>query len=426
MGDGPVGGEGFGPLPFELQPISDEGRRLVELAERHAVDFWGRAAEHDRAGTYVSDNIDELKASGFMAACVPAELGGGGVERAHDLVVAMSRLARGCPSTAIAAVMHVNGAAILRLRWRDARGRDPGAAANLEGVLRAMAGGAVLIAAGTEAGTGFWAPALTFADTADGEGFELNGRKIFVTLSPSADLLFVTGRYDPPDGSRPVWGFVPVPVGAPGVRFEDDWDALGMRGSGSQSVTFEQVVVPKVPLTPARNWGEIGTQGDTSAGVLPLASCFLGIAERAHQLALALAATRRKGPSGKLLAEWPAIQRLVAENQCDLVAARGAFAHAAATYDEVFGEPLADIPGPRTWQVSGYVQSAKAFAERACIRIVDRAMATTGGAGYLRSSPLERLYRDVRAGPFMHPFGEVEAYEIIGKTVFGFDPTPDH
>jgi alkylation response protein AidB-like acyl-CoA dehydrogenase len=69
------------------------------------------------------------------------------------------------------------------------------------------------------------------------------------------------------------------------------------------------------------------------------------------------------------------------------------------------------------------VQAAKAFIGQAAPRIVDRALALSGGAGYLNGSPLARAYRDVRAGAFMHPLGDNRAYEFLGELALGHEPS---
>ena len=69
------------------------------------------------------------------------------------------------------------------------------------------------------------------------------------------------------------------------------------------------------------------------------------------------------------------------------------------------------------------VQAAKTFINEAAVRVVDRALALSGGAGYMASHPLSRAYRDVRAGAFMHPLGANRAYELIGEVALGLEPS---
>lgn len=92
---------------FELQSVSDAGRRLVAIAESHVEDFAARADRHDREASFPVDNFADLHRSGFLAATVPEEVGGLGVRSFVDLAAAFDRLGRGDGATAIAAHMHV-------------------------------------------------------------------------------------------------------------------------------------------------------------------------------------------------------------------------------------------------------------------------------------------------------------------------------
>ena len=86
-------------MDFELKPRTSVGERMVELAEQHAADFATRAEQHDRDNSYVAENFDLMKKSGFLAAAAPTQFGGLGVESVHDITVAISRLARGCAAS---------------------------------------------------------------------------------------------------------------------------------------------------------------------------------------------------------------------------------------------------------------------------------------------------------------------------------------
>ena len=94
-------------MPIELEAHTDAGDRLVAIAEALAGELAVHAADHDRDGSFPFEAIDALKAAGYFAAPVPVELGGLGVDSAHDLVVASSRLARGDASVAIGVNMHL-------------------------------------------------------------------------------------------------------------------------------------------------------------------------------------------------------------------------------------------------------------------------------------------------------------------------------
>src|SRR3954469_9353039 len=103
-------------MPIELTASTAPGARLVAIAEELAEDFAGRAAEHDRRGTYPFEAIEALKAARYFTAPVPVELGGLGVCSAYDLVVASSRLARGDASVAIGVNMHLIAVANMERR----------------------------------------------------------------------------------------------------------------------------------------------------------------------------------------------------------------------------------------------------------------------------------------------------------------------
>jgi hypothetical protein len=202
------------------------------------------------------------------------------------------------------------------------------------------------------------------------------------------------------------YGYAQVPADAPGVEILGDWDALGMRASGSHTVTFDGVRVPRSALRGGfvAGDGEAYMERNLVAGLFH-ASASLGIAESAATTAAA-AARRRGEPDARA-------RTLIAENAIELGAARGTLARACTLVDEGAAGVVA---------LFAEAQAAKAFVNEAAARIVDRALALSGGAGYLNGHPLARAYRDVRAGSFMHPLGANRAYELLGDVALGREP----
>jgi alkylation response protein AidB-like acyl-CoA dehydrogenase len=399
-------------VPIELQAHTRSGARLVASAEQLAGELAARAAEHDRDGTYPYEAIEALRAVGYFAAPIPEVFGGLGVDSAHDLVVASSRLARGDASVAIGVNMHL--VAVLNMERRRqvavAAGAERRARAFGSSLAQIVDDGAVLAAAISEAGQDITRPG-TVATRTDA-GWRIDGRKLFCTMSPAATDLYVAVTYaDGEEVER--YAYAMVPTDAPGVVINDDWDALGMRASGSNSVALDGVVLPPSGVRGGFRAGDPVPymERNLTAGLFH-ASAALGIAESADQLA-------RRGVAGRVNGDArPRMQ--VADNAVDLAAARGVLHRAALLIDEHHAaNPASDGTTAELEALFAEAQAAKAFVNEAATRIVDRALALSGGSGYLNASPLARAYRDVKAGTFMHPLGANRAYDYLGRVALG-------
>ena len=389
---------------LELTANTDAGARLVQLAETLAQELARRAPEHDRAATFPHEGIDALKRAGYFRAPIPAEFGGLGVTSVHDVVVASSRLARGDASVTIGVNMHLVVVLNMVRRWQAAvaagderRARAFGA--SMEAIAR---DGVVMATAISEPGQDLTRPATTALRTET--GWRIDGRKIFCTMSPAATVLQTAVTFVGDDGVER-YGYAAIDPDAEGVTIHDDWDALGMRASGSHSVTFSGVEVPLSALRGGFQAGDAAAYMDRNlvAGLFH-ASASLGIAESAASAAHAAVAARGE-VQGRT--RW-----LVAGNAVELGACRAMLARAAILVDES-DAPLVDL--------FAEAQAAKTFVNETAARIVDRAMGLTGGAGYLNGHPLARAYRDVRAGGFMQPLGTDRAYELLGDVALGRD-----
>ena len=273
----------------------------------------------------------------------------------------------------------------------------------------------------TEAGTTLRHPKTEVVAT-DG-GFLLNGHKIFGTLSPFATLFFSFARLA--DGKG---GFESVlcMLGSdtPGVEVMNNWDAMGMRASGSGDVVYRDVRLAEGNLVRSgQPLGMMGLEiGDPATANHGLLGAFVGIAEAAASLVIEQAKTRRKSPSDKLMAEREWMQHLIGEMDVDLTVCRGMLAHEGRMIDAMVEEhPLGGLSEEEVLQMERLHQGVKVTVNRRAIDAVDKALTASGGAGYMNKHPLSRLYRDVRAGPFMQPYSPPEAMEFIGRVVLGQD-----
>lgn len=410
-------------MDMSIQPRTAPGRRFFELAEMHAKEAADVAGHHDQEGTFPVEVFESMKASGFLTSTVPEEFGDLGMASGHDLAAGLARLGRADGSTAIAANMHLVFGMIAGRTLRGAReAADENIAAQMGAYLAVLGSGAIGAANATEGGTDLRHP-LVEAVQVEG-GWSLTGRKIFGTLSPVADLFFVPFRTAGDDGGSGS-GYAIVPRGSAGQTIRDNWDALGMRGSGSNDIVYENCFVPDAFVDVAGTWGEenemslvIGT-----AGNIGLLGAFLGIAEAARDLVIDMARTRTKAPSGRPIAERHGIQHQVAEMEADLETCRAVIERAGRLIDEELYERSPNEVTLEDHHLLGArFQCAKLVANRKAIDVVDRALTISGGAGYLSASPLSRLYRDVRAGPFMQPLSPNEVYEYVGKVTLGLPP----
>ena len=400
-------------MSVELRAKSDPGVRLVALAESLAQEIAPHAARHDREASFPFESFHTLKRSGYFTAPIPEELGGLGVTSLHDLVVAQSRLARGDAALALGVNMHFVLVLSIAQRWELARatGHERRMAAfgsSLEEIARE---GTVIAAAISEAAQDLTRPA-THAERTD-DGWIVSGRKIFCTMSPAADV-FYTSVMLPRDNGHERYGYAVVPRDAPGVVIHEDWDALGMRASGSNSVSFENVPLPASAIRGGFAAGDAVEymERTLNSGAFHAAAA-LGVAEAAHADVVARLGGREVDPRALTLA---------AENAVDLAACRAILARAAALVDEEQErrQHAEDVDVTETY---AEVQAAKTFIGEIAVRIVDRTLALSGGAGYMNGSPLARAYRDVRATSFMHPLGANRAFSFLGQLALGREPS---
>lgn len=412
----------MGGMGFELKPVTESGARFVAAAEELTEGFRARAADADAQNVMCAENFSEMHRVGIRRAFVPEKLGGMGLSSVHDWAAGLVCLARGDGSAAIAINMHLGVSRGIVQAYLGAEVAEQTAAAeSLAATLKQIVSGDMLICAtATEPGTDYLHPMITATRT--DQGWEINGTKIFVTMSPIASHLAMNLRSD--DNGKIMMGSALLPIGMPGIIQNDDWNALGMRSSGSQSITFKKCVVGENDIRPMGAWGKWSAAllMNRTLGNLTLLGAFVGIAEHAHEIAINSAKKNAKATKAPN-AERAGFQHMIAEMEIALSESQALLANTALQVDQLLDDyKFVTPPLEVAHNVMKNFQIAKWIINKRAIEVVSLAMDISGGSGFLASNTLARLYRDVRAGPFMQPYAPTDARHYIGKIAVGIYP----
>src|SRR5262245_7841389 len=395
------------PVPnLQVMTTTTISTTIRSLSQETLLRFRERAARHDVDGRYAVEDLADLRAAGWFTAALPVDLGGLGLTL-DQLAVEQRRMARYSPATALSTCMHhywVGLAADLR------RLGLPGA----DLIAGYVGDGDILASGHAEVGNDIpLALSTTHANRVQG-GWRITGRKMFGSLGPHWDRLGLHAMHAAdPTAPMIVHGF--VPHDAPGLTTVPNWDAQGMRATESHDTVFEDVFVPDsdvLCVVPA------GPPSHPAVAVMQIwaltliANVYVGIAERALEIAVEQAARRTSIaiPRGTY-AHHPHVQYQVAEMYLALEASRSCVD--AVARDWVDGVDHGPMWGPK-------VPAAKWQATVAANRVVDLACEVVGGSSYRRGTELERLSRDVRAARF-HPGTDAFTHEVVGKALLGVD-----
>src|SRR2546428_6698048 len=256
---------------------------FVAVARELAADFATRAAQHDADDSFVAENYAALKKAKLFSAPVPTELGGGGASY-EDHCEIIRAIARGCGSTALAYSMHSH--LLQALVWRHRHNAPPPA----EPLLRRIAAEELVL---VSSGGSDWVDGSGKLEKKNG-GYSFTARKIFGSGGPSGDLLLTTGVYEDPEKGPTVLHFG-VSLKDPGVKIQDNWRTMGMRGTGSNDIVIDKVTVQDATVSVRRPRGAWHRFFDVVSPIIwPLVlGAYVGVAEQAADIALAMAQKRK-------------------------------------------------------------------------------------------------------------------------------------
>ncbi|HLX36850.1 MAG TPA: acyl-CoA dehydrogenase family protein [Candidatus Binataceae bacterium] len=381
---------------------TEREQRFVDLAATLADEFAPRAAQHDEEASFPHENYARMKETGYTVLIIPEKLGGLGATLL-ERVKAQERLAQGCGATALAINMHFNTLGLLidlhrKFQWP-----------NVEEKLRRIASEHLIVAgSGSEPDNAVinLRPRTT-ARRAEG-GWIINGRKIFGTQSIAADMFFFEAAWeDSPDGIQILTCFI-EPRKTEGFGFKDDWNVMGMRSTQSRSSEFKDAFIPESSVVLRRPISRSGRVTKVFAKApFTIGAPYIGIAQAARDFTVEFMKDRKRFPLKHPMSHQPSVYTKVGEMDMLIEGARAAMYRAAAMVDQEH---------PASW--SRRAVAARMIAIENSVKAVDLALRAVGGSSYFKRLPLERLFRDVRAGLY-HPFDSDESLEFLGKSAFG-------
>jgi alkylation response protein AidB-like acyl-CoA dehydrogenase len=348
-----------------------------ELAQRTARDFatekvLPRAAEIDDQGKIPPELLREMGALGFMGPYVPERYGGSGLD-ALSYALIVEEINRACASTGVVLCSHVSLAV------------DPilhhGSDAQKEKYLPRLARGEWIgCFALSEPASGSDAAAMRTAARRDGDTWILNGTKNFITNGSLANVAIVFAQTNPAQKHKGIAAFI-VEKGTPGFSVGKLEKKLGIRGSDTAQLIFQDARVPAANLLGEAGDGFRIALSTLDGGRISIAAQAVGIARACLEDSLAYA--KQREAFGKKVADFQAIQWMLADMATEIDAARLLTWRAAALKDAGQDYVLA-------------AAEAKLFASDVAVKASRDCVQIFGGYGYLKDFPAERHYRDAK------------------------------
>jgi alkylation response protein AidB-like acyl-CoA dehydrogenase len=366
-----------------------------------------RAAAYDRENRFFSEDFEELRDAGYLLAAIPREFGGLGLSLV-EVCREQRRLATRAPATALAINMHLIATGVAADLYRGGDGSQ-------RWLLEEAASGEVFAYGYSEVGrAGNDLPvlySLTRAEPVDG-GYRFTGHKNFGSLTPVWTRLCIHGMDTTvPDAPRVVHAF--MPRASQGFRIEETWDTLGMRPTRSDDTILAGVFVPDRYVVRAVPPDFAGADAFIVAlfgwAEPSFANVYIGIAQRARDLAIDRVKKRASIALTRSMAYHPETQHAVADMVLELEAM---IPHA----ERIAEDWTQGVDHGGEWPAK--LVALKHRCVEGAKKVVDLALDVVGGTGMYKSSELERLYRDVRCGGF-HPANAALVHEVVGKTALG-------
>ena len=351
------------------------------------------AAEVDETEKFPIDNVKNMGELGMMGIPFPKEYGGAGGD-VLSYILMVEELSKVCATTGVIVSAHtsLSAGAI----------NDFGTEEQKQKYLVPLAKGEKIGAFGlTEPGAGTDAAGQQTTAVLEGDHYVLNGSKIFITNGGVADIFVIFAMTDKKQGTRGISAFI-VEKSFPGFSIGKVEEKLGIRGSSTTELIFENCIVPKENLLGKEGKGFGMAMKTLDGGRIGIAAQALGIAEGAYEEAIKYMKERKQ--FGRNLGAFQGLQWMIAEMDTKIEAARHLVYKAAW---------LKQNKLPYTVDAA----RAKLFAAEVAMEVTTKAVQIHGGYGYTKDYPVERMMRDAKITEIYEGTSEVQKMVISGAAL---------
>jgi len=369
---------------MDFTPTEEQRQIRDTVAEFVDSEVRPVAAEIDAEDEFPADLVGEMADLGLLGMPVPEEYGGAGLDY-HAYVMALEEVSRGSGALGTVVAAHVSLACRMVQEYGNERQRE----AFLVPLAEGEDVGAFAL---SEPGAGSDVPAMETRATRDGDGYVVDGNKLWISNGSVADTVVLFAKTDPDAGRDGISAFVVRPDEDEGFVVEGTEDKLGDRGCPTAELRFEDMWLPETRRLGAEGEGFEQAIESLNAGRITIAARGVGIAQAALDAALEYAGEREQ--FGKPIGEFQAIGHKLADMDTRTRAAR-LLTHDAAGR-KIRGESFVKEAA-----------QAKLFASEVSREAANEGIQIHGGYGYVKEFPVERFYRDAKLNEIYEGTSEI-------------------
>ena len=349
------------------------------------------AQEVDETEHFPWDTVRKMQKLGFMGIPMPKEYGGQGCD-SLTYAMCVEELSKVCGTTGVIVSAHTSLCCEPIRKW--------GTPEQKEKYLTPLASGEKIGAFGlTEPGAGTDASGQQTKAVLDGDHYVLNGSKIFITNGGAADTYVVFAMTDKSLGNHGISAFI-VEKDFPGFSIGTKEKKMGIRGSSTTELIFQDCIVPKENLLGKEGQGFVVAMTTLDGGRIGIASQALGLAQGALDNTIAYVKERKQ--FGRALAKFQNTQFQLADMHTKVEAARLLVYKAARAKDT-------------QKKYSLEAAMAKLYAAEVAMEVTTKAVQLHGGYGYTREYDVERMMRDAKITEIYEGTSEVQRMVISGN-----------